>query len=89
MHDDDRVQAVSGAVDNLEALRTLALTSYAGEVRCQDEAILRALIAEAAAPRRLSGLDAALGRVGVTYSAGRATMAWMLKYGLLRVVDRE
>jgi glycosyltransferase involved in cell wall biosynthesis len=84
LREDDRVQTVPGANSRLETLRGLPLTNYAGEVRCQETSVLLGILSEAAAPRPLVDLDGFFVREGIDHSAGRATVAWMLKYGLLR-----
>jgi glycosyltransferase involved in cell wall biosynthesis len=84
--DDDLVEAAPGAEARLALVRTLPLISYAGEQRSCEEKILRAILAEAAQARTIARLDAVLTGLGVARRRGRATLAWMLKYGLLRVV---
>jgi D-inositol-3-phosphate glycosyltransferase len=81
---DDSLEAVPRAADDLGQLLVLPLTSYAGDRRLGDEAALRAILAAASTPRTVGELDACLGGHGASYGAGRATLAWMLKYGLLR-----
>lgn len=83
---DDLLEAAAGAGDDLGQLLALPLTSYAGDRRLNDEAALRAVLAAASTPRTVSELDACLDGRGASYGAGRATLAWMLKYGLLRRV---
>jgi glycosyltransferase involved in cell wall biosynthesis len=83
--DEARLETVPGAADNLGALLALPLTNYAGGRRVTDESQLRALLAEAASPRPLAELDAVFQGQGISPVRGRATVAWLLKYGLLRV----
>jgi glycosyltransferase involved in cell wall biosynthesis len=82
--EDARLEAAPGAEDGLGPALALAVTNYARERRLGDEAALRALLAQAKTPRTLSELDAILRRLGVAPGSGRATVAWLLKYGLLR-----
>jgi glycosyltransferase involved in cell wall biosynthesis len=84
---DDSLQAAPGAGDDLGQFLALPLTSYARDRRLGDEAALRAVLAAASTPRAVGELDACLGGRGASYGAGRATLAWMLKYGLLRRVS--
>jgi glycosyltransferase involved in cell wall biosynthesis len=84
--DDDLVEAAPGAEAQLLLVRSLPLTCYAGEQRSGEEKILRAILAEAARPRTIAQLDAVLTSMGVARRRGRATLAWMLKYGMLRRV---
>ena len=84
--EDDRVESAPDAEARLGLVRGLPLTCYSGEQRSCEEHILRAILAEAARPRTIAQLDAVLVRLGVARRRGRATLAWMLKYALLRVV---
>jgi hypothetical protein len=81
--DEDRLAAVPGALDDLQRLLTLPLCAYGGQ-RVTDAAVLCALLHEAAAPRRLCELANFLGRLGASPGPARATLAWLLKYGLIR-----
>ncbi|HJT78307.1 MAG TPA: glycosyltransferase family 4 protein, partial [Gemmataceae bacterium] len=81
---DDLLEAVPGAEDDLGQFLALPLTSYARDRRLGDEAALRAVLAAASTPRTVGELDACLGGRGALFGAARATLAWMLKYGLLR-----
>jgi glycosyltransferase involved in cell wall biosynthesis len=83
---DARVEAAPDAGADLGLVLGLPLTSYARERRLADEPGLRALLAEARRPRTIADLDAVLRRLGTEPGRGRATLAWMLKYGLLRPV---
>ncbi len=82
----DAVQAMPGAERALETILTAPLTSYAPEGRCRDAATLRAVLAAAAAPCPLAELDRVFAGAGVEFGVGRATLGWLLKYGLLQVV---
>jgi glycosyltransferase involved in cell wall biosynthesis len=78
------IQAVSGAEAELRRLLTLPLCSYSGERRVQDEGMLRALLTTAVSPRTVAELEEILGRSGIAPGRARATLAWLMKYGLLR-----
>ena len=82
---DDRLQGVGGAESRLEPLLAMPLTNYSGNRRASDGAVLRKVLAAASTDRSISDLDRVLLRSGVGAAQGRATLAWMLKYGLLRV----
>jgi hypothetical protein len=86
LEDGERVEAVLGAEADLGLVLALPLTNYARDWRVGDEAVLRTLLGEARSPRTLAELDAILRRLDVGHGAGRATVAWLLKYGLLRTV---
>jgi glycosyltransferase involved in cell wall biosynthesis len=83
--DDDAVQAVPGGERVLEMLQALPLTNYAAENRSREPAVLRAILAAAAAPCSLAELDRVFASAGVDAGIARATLGWMLKYGLLQV----
>jgi glycosyltransferase involved in cell wall biosynthesis len=80
---DDRVCAAAGAAQELPRIAALPLCNYAGG-RVKGEGELRALLLSASAPRSLAELTAGLVRQGVGAGTARATLAWLLKYGLLR-----
>jgi hypothetical protein len=80
--DDDRLTATPGAADELRRFLTSPLCSYAGQ-RVTNESVLRALLGEAVSPRTLSELATHLEMLGTKPGHARATLAWLLKYGLL------
>jgi glycosyltransferase involved in cell wall biosynthesis len=81
----DELQAVAGAQTLLERLLATPMTNLAGHCRVQQAGTLRELLARADAPRSVAELDQELARSGASPPAGRATLAWMLKYGLLHL----
>jgi glycosyltransferase involved in cell wall biosynthesis len=83
LDEDDRLIAAQEAMDGLPRVLALPLCTYAGG-RAGDEATLRALLGEATAPRRLGDLTALLTARGIAAGPARATLAWLVKYGLLR-----
>jgi glycosyltransferase involved in cell wall biosynthesis len=84
LEDGARVEALPGAEADLGLLLALPLTNYAREQRVGDEAVLRTLLREARSPRTLAEMDAIMRGLDIGHGAGRATVAWMLKYGFLR-----
>jgi hypothetical protein len=78
----DRLVPVPGAGDTLDPLLAMPLTHHAAGRRVSDPAILRAAIA--LAPCSVDDLDRFWCEAGVADDIGRATVAWMLKYDLLR-----
>ena len=82
---DSAVVAVPGAPGRLPALLASTLTAYVPEPRIVDVALLQAVLAGCAKPVPVSKLDEILLKAGVPHVKGRATLAWMLKYALLRV----
>lgn len=80
---------IAAAGVSLDDLLACGLTNYVGERRVTDPELLRTLLAAAAAPRRVQDLDEIMARAGIARRAGRATLAWLLKYGLLRCNPQE
>jgi hypothetical protein len=64
-------------------VQSLALTNHARVRRPADSRLLRAAIERV--PCTVADLDRFLAESGVEHGVGRATIAWMLKYDLLRV----
>ena len=81
--DDTLVVTTPGALEELPRFLTLPLCAYAGQ-RVHDAAILHAALIEATPGRRLGELVQLLGRHGIRSGPARTTLAWLLKYGLLR-----
>jgi hypothetical protein len=81
--DDARVLAGPKALDELRRFLTMPLCAYAGQ-RVKDEQVMRTLLSEAASPRSLNELAELLTQHGADFGVARATLAWLLKYGLLR-----
>jgi len=82
---DAEVIAAEHAGPTLASLLELPLTSYLPSSRVADEAILSRVLARAAAGCQLAELDALLAAEGAEAKRCRATLAWMLKYDLLRM----
>jgi glycosyltransferase involved in cell wall biosynthesis len=83
LRDNDRLRANSEARDRLPRILGSSVCNY-GRQRIADAAILTALLDEARTPRLLSELTAFLGTHGADRSQSRATLAWLMKYGLLQ-----
>jgi glycosyltransferase involved in cell wall biosynthesis len=83
----DRLAPAPGAGDALESLLAMPLTHHAPGRRVADAALLRAALA--AAPCSVDDLDRFWSRSGIEPGRGRATLAWMLKYDLLRAVGND
>lgn len=80
---DGEVVVSTRLVEALDLFLAMPLTNHVPEHRVADAIVLRAVLAEAAASCTVAHLDAALRRFGVAHGVGRATVAWLLKYGLL------
>jgi hypothetical protein len=83
----DRIMPAPGAGDLLESLLAMPLTHHAPGRRALDAEVLRAAIAEA--PCTVDDLDRFWTRTGVERCVGRATLAWLLKYDLLRAAAHD
>ena len=86
--DDCEVAATEHAERDLPQLLSFPLTHHAAETRASDGALLLAALAEASPRCSVSSLDAFFCAAGVDRRRARATVAWMLKYDLLRLVPR-
>jgi hypothetical protein len=82
--DDARVVADEDAMERLDWLLRMTMSNYSNSRRSSDPAALAAALAAARAPARLADLAGALADAGVPAAATRPTLAWMLKYGLIR-----
>ena len=80
------LQAVSGAETNLRQVLTLPVCTYAGHRRVEDVEGMSSVLTAAVSPRSLGELEDVMRVRGVSHETARATLAWLLKYGLLRVV---
>jgi glycosyltransferase involved in cell wall biosynthesis len=82
--DAEMVQAVPGAADRVGMLFELALTNLVGDRRAGDRQVVSDLLRSAEGPRPVGELAAGLERSGTDPVAARATIAWLMKYGLLQ-----
>ena len=80
----DRVVPGPGAGDAVAVLLAMPLTHHASGRRAPDPEMLHAAIAQA--PCSVRDLDEFWSGAGVEHGIGRASLAWMLKYDLLRAV---
>ncbi len=64
------------------------LTGYAPGTRCATVEVLGAVLEAARTPVTVGTLDSVLAENGVGFAAARASLAWLLKYGLL-IVDKS
>ncbi len=63
----------------------MSLTNYSATRRTSDPVIIRAIMTATEQPRTFRDLDELFQKHQVNYQIARATIAWMLKYGLLRL----
>lgn len=85
LDDECRLHAAPDAEARLNRLLAMPLTNHVARTRCDSLPLLRQVIA-LACPGLLVELESELRRGGVSRQAARATLAWMLKYDLLRIV---
>jgi glycosyltransferase involved in cell wall biosynthesis len=83
----DRLAAVPGAGDALESLLAMPLTHHAAGRRVADAGLIRTALA--LAPASIDDFDAFWLRSEIERGLGRSTLAWMLKYDLLRASDDD
>ena len=79
----DRLIAGHRPIEAVEIIRSMALTNHACVRRPADARLLRAAIDRV--PCTVADVDRLLAESGVEHGVGRATIAWMLKYDLLRI----
>jgi glycosyltransferase involved in cell wall biosynthesis len=79
----DRLEADPTAVGRLDTFLATPLTHHSGKRRLRDPSILANLIMTAARGCSIADLDEVYRRAGIDHRTGRATLAWLLKYGLL------
>lgn len=78
--------ATTSASSELERLLALPLTNHAADRRVADLGLLRQALGRAQGSCSLADLDALFLAAGVDHQKARATLAWMLKYDLIRVI---
>jgi hypothetical protein len=87
LDDGNTVRAEPGAESRLDALLALPLATHVAERRCADRAALASVVAAAeAGPATVGELADGLVAAGASPEAAKATIAWLLKYGLLRAL---
>jgi glycosyltransferase involved in cell wall biosynthesis len=79
--DTDRVQATGTSAD---IFLQSPLTNFVGDRRCTDPKIIAIVLEMAAQSVPVGDLATEIERIGLAPTAARATIAWLLKYGLLR-----
>lgn len=85
----DKIQAVQLAETRIHRLVNMAISSYSAEARCNSPQIIRDLMVAAASPCTFEHLDSMIRQLGISKQVGRATLAWMLKYGLLEIAGQQ
>jgi len=85
--DDHLLEAVASSGDRVNRLLSMPLTSHESRRRCSNPAIIRKILNAAHKPCSMSALCKELQKAGVEKQLAPATLAWMLKYDLLRNVS--
>jgi D-inositol-3-phosphate glycosyltransferase len=83
IEDTDRLEATHAAVDRLTPVLNHPLCNYHPDSRSTDAALIRTVLAAASRACEVTKLDAVFANAGIPETLGRATIAWLLKYGLL------
>jgi glycosyltransferase involved in cell wall biosynthesis len=86
LHEDDRLLATEGALDRLGVVLASPLANHVANTRASDPTLLRAVLS-AADGKWLCDVEKVMSRAGVEQTVARATLAWLLKYDLLRVTS--
>jgi glycosyltransferase involved in cell wall biosynthesis len=81
--DADLVQASPAAVTALPSFMELPLTNIGGDYRLRDPQTMANVLRAAESPRPVGDLADEFERTGLDAVRSRATIAWLLKYGLL------
>ena len=84
--DDDRVQALPDAAEAVITFLQMPLTNLVANRRCTDRDTLVNLLKTAVQAMTTQEVVNALERSGVGPVESRATIAWLMKYGLLRTI---
>jgi hypothetical protein len=85
--DETQLVATAGAQQRLSDLARLPLTSYLPRARLADEAALARVLAGCERPRAVRDLELLPELSALPRQVCRATIAWLLKYDLLQLVD--
>jgi len=84
LDDEQQVQAPRDANERVSELLSVPLLTHEAHRRCTDLPTLRNILERATPACRLADLDGHFQRAGVNRPTARATIAWLLKYDLLR-----
>ncbi len=81
-----KLAATAWAPAELDRLLALPLTNHAANRRVADAGLLRLALAKAEPSCTVAEIDALFLAAGIDHHSARATLAWMLKYDLMRVI---
>ena len=85
LDDSSVLKTVEGAASRLTALLAIPLTNFKAERRCSEAGRLAEALRFASGSCTVGELSASLESTGLTLASARATLAWLLKYGLIAV----
>jgi glycosyltransferase involved in cell wall biosynthesis len=85
---DLRVQSFSDAPRRMDVCNRHPLTSYGKMWRCSDAKLLSEVITAASTVATLGQLEEILVKAGVDPITAKATLAWMLKYGIIEPANK-
>jgi len=85
--EENRLCSSPNAAATLDTYLGLPLTSLLSDRRCADRVILLRFLEQASEPRTIRALTIELENSGIESTAARATVAWLMKYGLLLSLD--
>lgn len=83
LSDDTRLRSTALATDSFIKFLEMPLTNLVSERRCRDPRLIARLLNDSSQSRKLGELVNQLESVGIGHVESRATIAWLLKYGLL------
>ena len=86
--DADRVQSQPGWPDRVSLFLNLPLTNLAGNRRSVDPVVLDNVLRLGEQSATVNDLANVMERTGISATAARATIAWLLKYGLFTRTER-
>jgi hypothetical protein len=81
---DCRLEVAPGAEVMLESVLSSPLCHYLSDARCADGPALSSMLKGAPKGGTIGDWDALFGRQGIDRSTGRRTLAWLMKYGLVK-----
>lgn len=89
LNEDDRLQVAPNWSNQLDTLLSMPLTGYASEHRIVDAKRIRTVVSAAESPRTVAELVRLLNPESENSESAKATLAWLVKYNLLRRVDQD
>ncbi|HUG71295.1 MAG TPA: glycosyltransferase [Pirellulaceae bacterium] len=82
------VIADAGASQRMQEIHSQPLTNHEGDGRCTESTVLAIVLDQLAEPKSIAEIAQTFRAAGSSHVAASATIAWLLKYDLLRTVQR-